>query len=86
MALPAWDWLAFSQLPYKKALKSDQEEKALLFALVGACLATITRYILHYIAGVIFWSSYAPKGMSAEWYSFHGQWHSWHIDTCLCYH
>lgn len=60
----------FLTTPLQKALKSDQEEKALLFALVGACLATITRYILHYIAGVIFWSSHAPKGMSAEWYSF----------------
>lgn len=35
----------------------------------GAILATFVRYVWHYIAGVIFWASYAPKGMSATLYS-----------------
>jgi thiamine transporter len=30
----------------------------------------ITRWFWHFIAGVIFWGSYAPKGMSPYWYSF----------------
>ncbi|AUO83498.1 Thiamine transporter [Streptococcus agalactiae] len=42
---------------------------ALSLALSGAILATFVRYVWHYIAGVIFWASYAPKGMSATLYS-----------------
>lgn len=60
----------FLTTPLQKALKSQQTKSALLFALSGACLATILRYIWHYVAGIIFWSSYAPEGMSASWYSF----------------
>ncbi|WP_161978881.1 energy-coupled thiamine transporter ThiT [Streptococcus sp. S784/96/1] len=54
----------------QKSLKASKKAVALTFALLGATLATLARYIWHYIAGVIFWGSYAPKGVSAEWYSF----------------
>ncbi|MBS7578008.1 energy-coupled thiamine transporter ThiT [Enterococcus sp. MMGLQ5-2] len=30
----------------------------------------IARWFWHFLAGVIFWGSYAPKGMSPYWYSF----------------
>jgi thiamine transporter len=33
-------------------------------------IGVITRWFWHFIAGVIFWGSYAPKGMSPYWYSF----------------
>lgn len=37
---------------------------------MATILAIGVRYLWHFIAGVIFWGSYAPKGMSAIWYSF----------------
>jgi thiamine transporter len=33
-------------------------------------IGSFARYFWHFIAGIIFWGSYAPKGMSALWYSF----------------
>ena len=54
---------------FKDALSSSSKTKALSLSLSGAILATFVRYVWHYIAGVIFWASYAPKGMSATLYS-----------------
>lgn len=54
----------------KDAIEQDNSKKAISFALLGAIFAVTVRYIFHFIAGVIFWGSYAPKGMSAVWYSF----------------
>lgn len=56
--------------PLQKALNAQENNSALLFSLSGASLAVLARYFFHYLAGVIFWASYAPDGMSAEWYSF----------------
>lgn len=52
------------------AIKQKKMKSAISSAFQGATLAVLVRYIWHYIAGVIFWGSYAPKGMSAFWYSF----------------
>lgn len=60
----------FMTSPLQKSLKTIKKTATLTFALLGATLATLVRYICHYIAGVIFWGSYAPEGVSAEWYSF----------------
>ena len=56
--------------PFQTALKNGNKLKALLFAILGAFIAIFTRYVCHYIAGFLFWGSYAPKGMSPFWYSF----------------
>lgn len=56
--------------PFQMALKNGNKLKALLFAILGAFMAIFTRYVCHYIAGFLFWGSYAPKGMSPFWYSF----------------
>lgn len=53
-----------------KTLKEQKKPFALLIALMATILAVGVRYLWHFIAGVIFWGSYAPKGMSAIWYSF----------------
>ncbi|MGT2842547.1 energy-coupled thiamine transporter ThiT [Streptococcus iniae] len=52
------------------AIAHKNKKAAVLLASFAAILAVFTRYIWHFIAGVIFWGSYAPKGMSAIWYSF----------------
>jgi thiamine transporter len=37
--------------------------------IVGVILATAARYVVHVLAGVVFWGSYAPEGMSPWVYS-----------------
>lgn len=55
---------------FQKALKEEEQRQAMGYAFLAASLAVFVRYLIHYIAGVIFWGSYAPEGMSAYWYSF----------------
>lgn len=38
--------------------------------LLGTGVAVLARFICHFISGVVFFSSYAPAGMSPYWYSF----------------
>lgn len=56
-------------LPFQKALSKNNKKQALGYAIGGAILAIVVRYFFHFIAGVIFWGNYAPKGMSPYWYS-----------------
>ncbi|MGT2887591.1 energy-coupled thiamine transporter ThiT [Streptococcus didelphis] len=59
---------------FSKQIQLQLRQKHLSYAvLIGfsaSFLAIFVRYLFHFIAGVIFWGSYAPKGMSAVWYSF----------------
>lgn len=55
---------------FQQALKEKMQTQALGLAFLASSLAVFVRYLIHYIAGVIFWGSYAPEGMSAYWYSF----------------
>ncbi|EGJ27326.1 energy-coupled thiamine transporter ThiT [Streptococcus porcinus] len=54
----------------RKALTDQQITKATNIALFAAFIATATRYLWHFFAGILFWGSYAPKGVSPLWYSF----------------
>lgn len=56
--------------PVRQSLHRNDWRKTNLFAILGATVACLLRYGCHYIAGVIFWGSYAPKGVSPYWYSF----------------
>ena len=56
--------------PFQNALSKDRKTSALLWAILGASLAIAVRYFWHFVAGVLFWGSYAPEGMSPYWYSF----------------
>lgn len=38
--------------------------------LLGTGVAVVTRFICHFVSGVVFFASYAPAGMSPYWYSF----------------
>ncbi|MEX2784305.1 energy-coupled thiamine transporter ThiT [Streptococcus sp. H49] len=55
--------------PLQKALRQKQSQKAFSLAFAAAFLAVSVRYFWHFLAGIIFWSSYAPKGMSPFYYS-----------------
>lgn len=55
--------------PYQSALKVNHKKAACFWITLASILAVSLRYFWHYIAGVIFWGSYAPKGMSPYLYS-----------------
>jgi len=52
-----------------KAIKQDNKVKSLMLITWGILLGSFARYLIHFIAGVIFWGSYAPKGQSPYLYS-----------------
>ena len=52
-----------------KAIREKKRLQTLTFITVGVILGGFARYMIHYIAGVIFWGSYAPAGQSAYLYS-----------------
>jgi len=52
-----------------KAIQEKKRLQTLTFITVGVILGGFARYLIHYIAGVIFWGSYAPAGQSAYLYS-----------------
>jgi len=60
----------FLSAPFQNALSKDNKGRALIYSTIGAILAVFVRYFWHYVAGFIFWGSYAPKDMSPYWYSF----------------
>ena len=53
-----------------KAIKQGNKVKSLMVITEGILLGSFARYLIHFIAGVIFWGSYAPKGQSPYLYSF----------------
>lgn len=56
-------------VPFQNALAKDNKRRALFYATGGALLAIFVRYFWHFVAGFIFWGSYA-NGMSPYLYSF----------------
>ena len=53
-----------------KAIKQGNRVKSLMVITEGILLGSFARYLIHFIAGVIFWGNYAPKGQSPFLYSF----------------
>ncbi|WP_159795523.1 energy-coupled thiamine transporter ThiT [Streptococcus halichoeri] len=53
----------------RTALSQGYKQKAWMIGSLAALAAVGLRYLWHFIAGVIFWGSYAPKGTSAWMYS-----------------
>ncbi|MFR3178461.1 MAG: energy-coupled thiamine transporter ThiT [Streptococcus sp.] len=53
-----------------KAIKQGNKVKSLMVITEGILLGSFARYLIHFIAGIIFWGSYAPKGQSPYLYSF----------------
>ncbi len=54
----------------QSSLKAGQKKKAMVWMLAAVWVGSLARYVWHFIAGVTFWGSYAPAGMSPVWYSF----------------
>lgn len=55
---------------FQAALKEHKTHATLQIALFAASFTIFVRYLIHYIAGVVYWGEYAPEGMSPFWYSF----------------
>lgn len=57
-------------LKIQSSIVSKQHVKSIIYVLLGTLLGVSSRFFWHFIAGFYFWGSYAPKGMSAIWFSF----------------
>lgn len=55
--------------PVNKALKTRKNSNLFLQLVLSIGLAVLCKYSVHFMAGVIYWSSYAPEGMSPYLYS-----------------
>ncbi|ABS23686.1 energy-coupled thiamine transporter ThiT [Bacillus cytotoxicus] len=69
----AFAFIGFAGLFYRsiqKAISNNQGKKVLLYIILGTLIGSFARYFCHFIAGIIFWGQYAPKGQSAFLYSF----------------
>ncbi|KAA2400092.1 energy-coupled thiamine transporter ThiT [Bacillus cereus] len=49
--------------------KQNQGKKVLAYIILATFIGSFARYFCHFIAGIIFWGQYAPKGQSAVLYS-----------------
>lgn len=58
--------------PLQKILHEEPEAtgKQSLWAIIGLLIGSSARYVIHFIAGFIFWGAYAPEGQGAVLYSF----------------
>lgn len=57
-------------LRFKQALIQNEKKRTVFYLTVAIIVGILSRYFFHFIAGIIFWGSYAPKGMSPMVYSF----------------
>ncbi|MDO5099993.1 MAG: energy-coupled thiamine transporter ThiT [Eubacteriales bacterium] len=55
---------------FRAALRENRKASAIFFAICGTVIGVTARWIWHYVAGFLFWGSYAPEGVSPYWYSF----------------
>lgn len=55
--------------PLKQAMAKGQTAKVFSLASLGTITAILVRYLFHFWAGILFWSDYAPEGMSPVLYS-----------------
>ncbi|MGG0239469.1 energy-coupled thiamine transporter ThiT [Bacillus rhizoplanae] len=69
----AFAFIGFAGLfhtPIQQALANRQRTKAITYIIIATFIGSLARYFWHFIAGVIFFGEYAPKGQSAVLYSF----------------
>jgi thiamine transporter len=60
---------SFDNRKDKPTSKQNQGKKALVYIVLATFIGSFARYFCHFIAGIIFWGQYAPKGQSAVLYS-----------------
>ncbi len=56
-------------LPFASIGLAGFFKKNIFVSLIGVTVATGTRFVFHFISGIILWASYAPEGMNAWVYS-----------------
>ena len=69
----AFAFIGFAGLfhaPIQQAIANKQKAKATMYIIIATLIGSLARYFWHFIAGVIFFGQYAPKGQSAVLYSF----------------
>ena len=54
---------------FQKAVRGSEKVKASGYAFAGIIIGTFAKYFIHFIAGVVFWGAYAPKGTNVWVYS-----------------
>lgn len=57
-------------LPCHQCIKNHQTAKLAKLLVLAVFVATFTKYLMHFIAGVIFWGAYAKWGLGPWMYSF----------------
>lgn len=68
----AFSFVGFAGIVMKYVQQSFQvgnKVAGMTWVVVGIFISSLARYIIHYIAGVVFWGSYAPEGQPAWLYS-----------------
>ncbi|MBE7105890.1 energy-coupled thiamine transporter ThiT [Bacillus cereus] len=68
----AFAFIGFAGLFYKQiqqTLMNGQRKKTIAYIILATFIGSLARYFCHFIAGIIFWGQYAPKGQSAFLYS-----------------
>ncbi len=54
----------------QRNFQRQMKKKAISWAIAAIFVGSLARYIWHFIAGVIYFKKYAPKGVSPLWFSF----------------
>ncbi|EEK76516.1 energy-coupled thiamine transporter ThiT [Bacillus cereus] len=68
----AFAFIGFAGLFYKQiqqTLINGEGKKTISYIILATFIGSLARYFCHFIAGIIFWGQYAPKGQSAVLYS-----------------
>ncbi|MFF1994610.1 energy-coupled thiamine transporter ThiT [Bacillus mycoides] len=68
----AFAFIGFAGLFYKQiqqTLINGERKKTISYIVLATFIGSLARYFCHFIAGIIFWGQYAPKGQSAFLYS-----------------
>ncbi len=56
-------------LPFASIGLSGFFKKNIFVNLIGVTVATATRFVFHFVSGIILWASFVPEGMNAWLYS-----------------
>ncbi|WP_307856598.1 energy-coupled thiamine transporter ThiT [Bacillus hominis] len=68
----AFAFIGFAGLFYKQiqqTLINGERKKTISYIILATFIGSLARYFCHFIAGIIFFGQYAPKGQSAVLYS-----------------
>ncbi|MFD1430921.1 MULTISPECIES: energy-coupled thiamine transporter ThiT [Lacticaseibacillus] len=68
---------------FQKALRDGRQTVATVYALAAIAIGAGLKYFAHFVAGVIFWGSYAPKGIGAWMWSLIVNGGSFVVSTAL---